>query len=241
MLAAAGAHEGLFQNLPIQPKTVANLIADDRVAAVTITGSERAGKAVAEQAGRYLKKVVLELGGSDPFIVMSSADLREVIPAAVRARIQNNGQSCIAGKRMIVHADIYDVFLKQFVIAMKAVKTGDPMNPETDLGPLSSVAQLDLILGQIDEAKRIGARLVVGGERLEGKGAFLSAGVLVDVPTDSSFKKEEIFGPVAMVFKAESIDEAIQIASDVPSASGPPSGPRTPWNKSASPKRSKPA
>jgi len=216
MLLSAGAPEGLFQNLPIQPPAVAELIADERVAAVTITGSERAGKAVAEQAGRYLKKVVLELGGSDPFIVMPSASLREAVPQAVKARIQNNGQSCICGKRMIVHADIYDQFLEQFVAGMKAVKVGDPLNPDSDMGPLASVAQLNLILEQIAEAKRIGARLLVGGKKAEGEGAFLTAGVLVDIPTDSPFLKEEIFGPVAMVFRATSVDEAIRLANDVP-------------------------
>jgi succinate-semialdehyde dehydrogenase/glutarate-semialdehyde dehydrogenase len=216
MIMTAGAPDGLFQNLRIEPLAIAELIADDRVASVTITGSERAGKAVAEQAGRHLKKVVLELGGSDPFIVMPSADLNEVIPQAVRARIQNNGQSCICGKRMIVHSDIYDEFLKQFVAAMGAVRVGDPMDATTELGPLSSEGQLNLILGQIDEAKQIGASLLVGGEKREGKGAFLTAGVLVDVPLNSPFMKEEIFGPVAMVFKAANIDEAIQIANDVP-------------------------
>jgi succinate-semialdehyde dehydrogenase/glutarate-semialdehyde dehydrogenase len=130
MIMTAGAPDGLFQNLRIEPLAIAELIADDRVASVTITGSERAGKAVAEQAGRHLKKVVLELGGSDPFIVMPSADLNEVIPQAVRARIQNNGQSCICGKRMIVHSDIYDEFLKQFVAAMGASFQRRPAQPD---------------------------------------------------------------------------------------------------------------
>lgn len=216
MVVTAGAPDGLFQNLPIDIPAIAGLIADDRVAAVTLTGSERAGRAVGEQAGRSLKKVVLELGGSDPFIVMPSANLRQVIPQAVRARVQNSGQSCICGKRMIVHADIYDAFLEQFVAAMKAIKAGDPLDPESDMGPLSSFAQRDLVLGQIDKAKSIGARLLVGGEKPQGKGAYLTAGVLVDVPTDSAFMQEEIFGPVAMVFKAADIDDAIRIANDVP-------------------------
>jgi succinate-semialdehyde dehydrogenase/glutarate-semialdehyde dehydrogenase len=216
MVVTSGAPEGLFQNLPIDIPAIADLIADERVAAVTLTGSERAGRAVGEQAGRYLKKVVLELGGSDPFIVMPSANLREVIPQAVRARVQNTGQSCICGKRMIVHADIYDEFLVQFVAAMKAVKAGDPLDPETDMGPLSSLTQRNLVLGQIDKAKRIGARLLVGGEQPVGKGAYLTAGVLVDVPIDSAVMQEEIFGPVAMVFKAADIDDAIRIANDVP-------------------------
>lgn len=216
MVQTAGAPEGLFQNLRIGTAAVVDLIADDRIAAVTLTGSERAGRAVSEQAGRYLKKVVLELGGSDPFIVMPSAILSEVIPQAVKARIQNTGQSCICGKRMIVHSDIYDEFLEKFLTAMKTVKTGDPLNSTTDMGPLSSQVQLDRVLEQIAMAKRIGARLLVGGQKQEGKGYYLTAGVLVDVPTDSSFVQEEIFGPVAMVFKAADIDEAIKIANDVP-------------------------
>jgi succinate-semialdehyde dehydrogenase/glutarate-semialdehyde dehydrogenase len=216
MVATAGGPEGLFQNLRIQSSAVADLIKDDRVAAVTVTGSEKAGRAVAEQAGRSLKKVVLELGGSDAFVVMPSANLREVIPQAVRARIQNNGQSCICGKRMIVHADIYRQFLEQFVSAMGAVKVGDPLDPETDLGPLATERQRELILGQIADARLIGARLLVGGEALDGKGAFLTAGVLVDVPDGSPFLTEEIFGPVAMVFEAANVDQAIQIANDVP-------------------------
>jgi len=216
MVLAAGAPTGVFQNLPIQLSTVPDLIADDRVTAVTLTGSERAGRAVGAQAGEVLKKVVLELGGSDPFIVMPSANLDEAVSQAVRARIQNTGQSCICGKRMIVHADIYDEFLERFVLAMKAVKAGDPMSTDTDMGPLSSYAQRDLVLTQIEKAKQEGARLLVGGEALDRKGAYLSAGVLVDLPIDSSLRQEEIFGPVAMVFKANDIDEAIRIANDVP-------------------------
>jgi succinate-semialdehyde dehydrogenase/glutarate-semialdehyde dehydrogenase len=216
MVLTAGAPYGLFQNLRISTSAVPDLIADDRVAAVTLTGSEQAGRAVGEQAGRALKKVVLELGGSDPFIVMPSASLDEVIVQAVKARVQNTGQSCICSKRMIVHADIYDTFLERFVAAMKRVKVGDPLDPATDIGPLSSIAQRDLVLRQIKDATQGGARLLVGGEVLDGAGAYLSAGVLVDVPTDSSVTKEEIFGPVAMVFKAKDIDEAIRIANDVP-------------------------
>lgn len=216
MVLTAGAPVGVFQNLPIQLSAIPGLIADDRVAAVTLTGSERAGGAVGALVGGALKKVVLELGGSDPFIVMPSANLDEAIPQAVKARIQNTGQSCICGKRMIIHADIYDEFLNRFVSAMKAVKAGDPLSPDTDMGPLSSFAQRDLILEQIERAKQEGARLVVGGEPLEGRGAYLSAGVLVDVPTGSSLMREEIFGPVAMVFKATDIDDAIRIANDVP-------------------------
>ncbi|HET8613715.1 MAG TPA: NAD-dependent succinate-semialdehyde dehydrogenase [Sphingomonas sp.] len=216
MVLEAGGPEGLFQNLPVPSAMVGGIIADDRVAAVTLTGSEGAGQAVAEQAGRALKKVVLELGGSDPFIVMPSADLDRAVAEGVKARIQNTGQSCICAKRMIVHRDVYDTFLEKFTAAMGKVKAGDPMDPETDMGPLSSVEQRDTVLAQIAEAKRRGARLLVGGEALAGLGAYMSAGVLVDIDPDGPLKNEEIFGPVAMLFPADDIDHAIRLANDVP-------------------------
>jgi succinate-semialdehyde dehydrogenase/glutarate-semialdehyde dehydrogenase len=216
MMHEAGAPEGLFQNLAIKSGAVAGVIADDRIVAVTITGSEGAGAAVAEQAGRSLKKVVLELGGSDPFIVMPSADLEKAVKSAVSARIQNTGQSCICGKRMIVHADIYDTFLEKYTAAMKAVKAGDPMDPATDIGPLSSFEQRDSVLEQLAEAKKIGAKLLFGGEKLPGFGAYLSAGILTDVPRDSKFMHEEIFGPIAMLFRVQNIDEAIEVANNIP-------------------------
>jgi succinate-semialdehyde dehydrogenase/glutarate-semialdehyde dehydrogenase len=195
MVVAAGAPVGLFQNLAVKSKAVADIIADDRIVAVTLTGSEGAGMAVAEQAGRQLKKVVLELGGSDPFIVMPSADLDTAVRMAVKARIQNTGQSCICGKRMIVHADIYEAFLEKFSAAMKAVKAGDPMDPASDMGPLSSFEQRDTVLQQLVEAKNQGAKLLFGGEALPGPGAYMSAGILTEVPLDSPLMHEEIFGP----------------------------------------------
>lgn len=216
MVLAAGGPEGLFQNLAIKSGAVGDLIADDRIVAVTLTGSEGAGIAVAEQAGRHLKKVVLELGGSDPFIVMPSADLDAAVAAAVKGRIQNSGQSCICAKRMIVHADIYDAFLDRFAMAMQAVKAGDPMDPATDMGPLSSFEQRDTVLEQLAEAQRQGATLLFGGERPDLPGAYLTAGILTDLPPDSAFMAEEIFGPVAMLFRAADIDDAIRIANDIP-------------------------
>ena len=216
MVLAAGAQPGLFQNLAIKSGAVADIIADDRVVAVTLTGSEGAGIAVAEQAGRHLKKVVLELGGSDPFVVMPSADLDAAVKAAVQARIQNTGQSCICAKRMVVHTDIHDAFLDRFATAMQAVKAGDPMDPATDMGPLSSVEQRDTVLAQIDQAKRAGATLLFGGEKPDGPGAYLTAGILTDVPLDSPTMHEEIFGPIAMLFRAADIDDAIRIANDIP-------------------------
>ncbi|PTS75089.1 NADP-dependent succinic semialdehyde dehydrogenase [Sphingomonas sp. HMWF008] len=216
MVIAADAPAGLFQNLPIKSDKVAALIADDRIVAVTLTGSEGAGMQVAEAAGRALKKVVLELGGSDPFIVMPSAELDLAAKTAVAARIQNTGQSCICAKRMIVHADVYDAFLEKFVAGMKAVVAGDPMDSATDMGPLSSEAQRQTVLDQIAMIEAEGGKLLFGGEALPGKGAFMSAGILVDVPTDHAVAQEELFGPVAMLFKADDIDAAITLANAVP-------------------------
>lgn len=216
MVIAAGAPAGLFQNLPIKSDKVAALIADHRIVAVTLTGSEGAGMKVAEAAGRALKKVVLELGGSDPFIVMPSADLDLAAKTAVTARIQNTGQSCICAKRMIVHADVYDAFLEKFSAGMRAVVAGDPMDAATDMGPLSSEAQLKTVLDQLQMFREAGAKLLFGGEPLPGKGAYLSAGILVDVPADHAVAHEEVFGPVAMLFKADDIDAAIALANAVP-------------------------
>jgi len=216
MVIAAGAPDGLFQNLAIKADKVDALIADDRIAAVTLTGSEGAGAKVAEAAGRALKKVVLELGGSDPFIVMPSADIDKAATVAVTARIQNTGQSCICAKRMIVHADVYDAFMERFTAGMKAVKTGDPMDAATDMGPLSSEEQRQTVLDQLGQITGAGAKLLFGGEALPGPGAFMSAGVLVDVPRESAVAHEELFGPVAMVFKVADIDAAIALANDVP-------------------------
>lgn len=215
MMTLVAAPDGLFQNLPIRSDAVAAIIADDRVAAVTLTGSEGAGRAVAEQAGRALKKVVLELGGADPFIVMPSADLDTAVKQAVTARIQNTGQSCICGKRMIVHADIYDAFLDRYATAMAAVKTGDPFDPATDMGPLSSEEQRRTVQEQIWKLKAAGATLI-GGEAHPGPGAYINAGILTDVPTDPALMGEEIFGPIAMLFRATDIDDAIAIANAIP-------------------------
>lgn len=215
MVSAAGAPDGVFQNLAIKSDKVSRIIADPRVAAVTLTGSEGAGAKVAEAAGKALKKVVLELGGSDPFVVMPSADLDLAVKTAVRARVQNAGQSCICAKRMIVHADIYDAFLDKFTAAMLAVKIGDPMADGIEMGPLSSVEQRDTVLEQLARATADGAKLA-GGEKIERGGAWMSAGVLTGVDPEADFAQEEIFGPVAMVFRAGDIDAAIALANDVP-------------------------
>ncbi len=212
---AAGAPDGLFQNLPVKSDKVARIIADPRIAAVTLTGSEGAGAQVAQAAGKALKKVVLELGGSDPFIVMPSADLDLAVKTAVKARVQNAGQSCICAKRMIVHRDVYDAFVEKFTAAMRAVKIGDPMADGTEMGPLSSVGQRDTVLEQLARATASGATLA-GGEKIERDGAWMTAGVLTGVDPDADFAQEEIFGPVAMVFRADDIDAAIALANDVP-------------------------
>lgn len=215
-VTAAGAAAGLFQNLCITSAPVNAIIDDPRVVAVTLTGSEGAGKAVAERAGRNLKKVVLELGGSDPFIVMPSADLDAAARQATTARIQNTGQSCICGKRMIVHADVFDEFQDRFAAAMKAVRAGDPFAGDTDMGPLSSAAQRDTVVGQLAKARAEGATLLFGGETPEGPGAYMTAGILTDVPLGSETAQEEIFGPIAQLYKATDIDDAITIANAIP-------------------------
>ena len=216
MVVAAGGPEGLFQNLAIHSDRVNGVIDDPRIVAATLTGSEGAGQAVAERAGRNLKKVVLELGGSDPFVVMPSADLDAAVSPAVTARVQNSGQSCICGKRLIVHADIYDRFMDRFAEEMKAVKVGDPMDEASDIGPMSSFEQRDTVLEQVAKAKKEGATLLFGAEKMEGKGAYMTPGVLIDVPRGSDLMKEEIFGPVMMAFKVADIDEAIEVANAVP-------------------------
>lgn len=216
MVIAAGAPPGLFQNLAIRADKVAGLIADPRIVAVTLTGSEDAGAKVAAAAGQALKKVVLELGGSDPFIVMPSADLDKAAAAAVAARVQNSGQACICAKRMIVHAAVYDAFMDRFLAGMRAVKAGDPMDAANDMGPLSSLGQRETVLAQLAMLQAAGATLLFGGEALPGPGAYMSAGVLVDVPIDDPVAHEEIFGPIAMVFKVADIDAAIALANDIP-------------------------
>ena len=201
----AGFPKGAYVNVYATNEQIATAIADPRVQGVSLTGSERAGAAVAEIAGRNLKKVVLELGGSDPFILLSTNDLDATIEAAVAGRFENTGQACNAAKRFIVAADLYDDFVDRFT--KKVLETAD------GLAPLSSAAAAERLGEQVDRAVADGAHLVSGGDR---KGAYFPAGVLTGVSPASTSYREELFGPVAMVFKAGSEDDAVQIANDIP-------------------------
>jgi succinate-semialdehyde dehydrogenase/glutarate-semialdehyde dehydrogenase len=212
----AGFAEGCFQTLLIQTERVRRVIEDPRVAAVTLTGSTGAGSQVAGTAGKEIKKTVLELGGSDPFIVMPSADFEAAIRTAVRARTINNGQSCIAAKRFIVAEPIADEFERRLVAGMKALVVGDPMDPATDVGPLANEAQVKTLTEQIDQSVGAGARLLTGGHALDRAGCYFAPGVLTDITEDSPAYHDEIFGPVALLFRARDIDHAIRIANDSP-------------------------
>jgi succinate-semialdehyde dehydrogenase / glutarate-semialdehyde dehydrogenase len=203
-----------FQTLLIGSARVARIIADPRVEAVTLTGSEAAGAQVAAAAGKAIKKTVLELGGSDPFIVMPSADLAAAAPTAVRARCQNNGQSCIAAKRFIVHQAVYADFERRFVEAMKALRLGDPMREDVDVGPLATEQGLRDVEQQVNRSVAMGARLLCGGQRLPGAGWFYQPTVLADIPRSAPAYAEETFGPVASLFKVEGLDQAIALAND---------------------------
>jgi len=209
----AGYPDGAFETLLVSSSDVAPIIADERIVAVTLTGSERAGAAVAEAAGRVLKKCVLELGGSDPFVVTGSADLDRAARVGVAARVQNNGQSCIAAKRFIVEAPVYDEFVDRFVAGFADLRVGDPMDPETDVGPLVNEGQRKEIASQVDDARDKGATVAFGGEVLPGQGWYYTPTVLLDVTTQMRVLQEEVFGPVATVEKVADIDEAIRVAN----------------------------
>ncbi|MEO8194094.1 MAG: NAD-dependent succinate-semialdehyde dehydrogenase [Gemmatimonadales bacterium] len=213
ILRDAGFPDGVFQTLLIGSAEVAGIIEDPRIAAVTLTGSEGAGRSVGESAGRALKKAVLELGGSDPFIVMPSAQLDAAVKTAVKARMINNGQSCIAAKRFIVHESIYDRFLEGFVAGVKAVKVGDPMDPSTELGPLATSGIRDDLAAQVEKSISLGARALCGGRKIDRPGFYYEPTVLVDIPRSSPADEEELFGPVASVWKVSGIDEAIDEAN----------------------------
>ena len=209
----AEAPAGVFQTLLVGSGRVAPLLADPRVAAATLTGSEGAGREVGAQAGRHIKKTVLELGGSDPFIVMPSADPARAAEVAVAARVINNGQSCIAAKRFIV-AEPADDFERCFTERMRSLRVGDPMDPATDIGPLATAQIADDLAHQVARTVEMGGRVVTGGKRLAGPGNYFEPTVLVDIPPESPAYREEMFGPVAAVFRVRDIGHAIRIAND---------------------------
>ncbi|HYC51921.1 MAG TPA: NAD-dependent succinate-semialdehyde dehydrogenase [Gemmatimonadaceae bacterium] len=210
----AGAPEGVFQTLLVGSDAVGGIIADDRVAAVTLTGSEGAGAQVAQQAGKHLKKSVLELGGSDPFVVMPSADLEKAVATAVRARTINNGQSCIAAKRFIIHERIAQEFEVRFVKAMAALRVGDPMDAATDVGPLASRQLVNDLAKQVDESVARGATILTGGRAIERPGFYFQPTVLTNIAKGAPASDDETFGPVASLFRARDADDAVRIAND---------------------------
>ena len=210
----AGFDPGVFQTLLIENEAVEKIIRDPRVKAVTLTGSERAGSAVASTAGRELKKSVLELGGSDPFIVMPSAKLDDAISTGVTSRMVNSGQSCIAAKRFIIADAIYDQYVAQFVENMKRMKLGDPMDETTEVAPLSSENILRGVDEQVQKSVAAGAKILCGGKRADGAGYFYEPTVLVEIPKNAPAYREEVFGPVALLFRARDRDEAVAIAND---------------------------
>jgi len=209
----AGAGD-LLQYLAVPVSGVTALIEDDRVDAVTLTGSVGAGRAVAGAAGAKIKRTVLELGGSDPFLVLPSADLEQAVKIAVQARTQNSGQSCIAAKRFIVHAAIYDRFTDLLVQAFGALRVGDPLAPDTDLGPIAQARGLEALERQVADAVRAGAKIVTGGRRLPRPGFYFEPTVLAGLPAAVPVAREEIFGPVALLFRARDFDEALALAND---------------------------
>ena len=212
----SGFPKGVLRNMFVEVEQVADIIADDRIVGVSLTGSERAGRSIAAVAGQNLKKVLLELGGSDPFIVASSADMDHTIPLAVTARVQNNGQACIASKRYIVVQERAEEFIEKFTAAMAAVPVGDPLSPETVVGPLVNKSQLDILTRQVKESVAKGAKILTGGAPLGGEGFYFPPTVLVDTAMDSPANCEELFGPVAVIHVVKDLDEAITLANDIP-------------------------
>jgi len=214
VLVRAGFPQGVFQTLLVGSGAIEAIIEDPRVRAVTLTGSEAAGRAVGATAGHTIKPSVLELGGSDAFIVMPSADLDTAVAKAVHSRTLNNGQSCVNAKRFIVHEEIADEFVSRMVAKLESLKVGDPMDAATEMGPLSSPDAVEEIDRQVQETVAAGARLLTGGKPLGGPGSFYPPTLLTDIPDGSPGHNEELFGPVALVWRARDVDDAIRIAND---------------------------
>ncbi|HEV2521683.1 MAG TPA: NAD-dependent succinate-semialdehyde dehydrogenase [Candidatus Acidoferrales bacterium] len=214
ILLHAGFPEGAFQTLLIGSGKVDRILDDPRIAAATLTGSEGAGIQVATGAGKRIKKVVLELGGSDPFIVMPSANLEEAVSVGIKARVINNGQSCIAAKRFIVVEQIADKFQREFVAQMEKLKLGDPFDENTDVGPLANAEAVTSLQSDVSATVKAGAKLLTGGKPADRPGSFYLPTVLTDIPKDSPAYREELFGPVASIFRVKNLDEAIRVAND---------------------------
>ena len=212
----AGLPEDAYINIFATNEQIADMIADARVQGVSLTGSERAGTSVAETAGRNLKKVVLELGGSDVFILLDSADMDATVESATRARLSNAGQACNAAKRILVAEDVYDEFVAKLVTSFEAVQTGDPLDANTTLGPLSSQTAADTLIEQIDDAVSKGATLLTGGKKIDGPGAYVQPTLLTDVTPYMRAYTEELFGPAGVIYKVQNADEAIELANSSP-------------------------
>jgi succinate-semialdehyde dehydrogenase/glutarate-semialdehyde dehydrogenase len=213
IFSKAGFRDGVFQTLLIGGDRVARMIEDERIAGVTVTGSEAVGRKVAAKAGEVLKPCVLELGGSDAFIVMPSADLDAAVETGVKARTMNNGQSCIAAKRFIVHEDVYDEVVARMEAKLSSLTIGDPMDATTDIGPLATGAIRSELAEQVDETLAGGARRICGAHPLDRPGNFYAPGMLADIPRSTPAFSEELFGPVALMFRARSLRDALSIAN----------------------------
>ncbi|AWI26286.1 NAD-dependent succinate-semialdehyde dehydrogenase [Flavobacterium pallidum] len=210
----AGAPEGIYTNLFLPGEKIAALAADDRITGMSLTGSEKAGSSLAEAAGKNLKKSVLELGGSDAFIILDDADIDLAVAKAVLGRFNNMGQSCTSSKRIIAVASVAEEFLEKFTSKISGLKVGDPMDPTTKIGPMVSEEAAQKITRQVNDTVKDGARIVVGGKRIDREGAFYEFTILTDIPKGSVAYKEELFGPVASFYKVKDIEEAISLAND---------------------------
>lgn len=214
LVTEAGAPKGAWTNLFVSNEQIATLIADDRVQGAALTGSERAGSAVAQQAGKYLKKTTLELGGNDVFVVLDDCDLDKAVKAGAGARLSNCGQVCTAAKRFIVHEKVADAFLEKFTQAFREIKIGDPLDESTTLGPLSSSSARDTLVKQVEQAVSKGAKLHLGGKPVEGPGCFYQPTILTGITRDNPAYFEEFFGPVAQVYVVKDDDEVVKLAND---------------------------
>ena len=214
VFSEAGFPDGAFQSLLISGKKTSMLIEDNTIKAATLTGSEKAGASVAALSGKHLKKTVLELGGSDPFVVLNDADLDKAVENAVKSRMVNNGQSCIAAKRFIIEEGIFDDFSDKFVAKMKSLKIGDPTNDENDYGPMAAESLAEELQEQVNKSVKAGATVLLGGDRPKGEGAYFNPTVLTNIANDSPAYKEELFGPVASLFKVATEKDAIKLAND---------------------------